>query len=100
MTSFTTHQYVIAYDVVDDLRRSRVAKTLQSYGDRVQYSVFWIEASPARVVRLRAALAQLVDDREDSVMVCDLGLASDARRGRVSYVGRARPVTPTDGIIL
>ena len=100
MMSATTRDYVIAYDVVDDVRRIRVAKTLQSYGDRVQYSVFWVEASPAKLVRLRAALAQLVDAHQDSVLFCDLGLASDKRPGRFSYLGRARPVTPTEGIIL
>lgn len=32
--------YLIAYDVKDDRRRSHVAKLLQSYGERMQYSVF------------------------------------------------------------
>jgi len=29
-------RYLIAYDVADDLRRTKVAKKLESYGDRVQ----------------------------------------------------------------
>lgn len=32
--------YLISYDIPDDRRRVRVAKTLKDYGDRVQYSVF------------------------------------------------------------
>ena len=31
---------VVAYDIPDDRRRTRVAKVLEDYGDRVQYSVF------------------------------------------------------------
>lgn len=31
---------VVAYDIIDDKRRNRVAKTMEDYGTRVQYSVF------------------------------------------------------------
>lgn len=95
------HRYVIAYDVVDDARRVRVAKKLQAYGDRVQFSVFWVAISPAKLVRLKAALAGLIDRNEDSVLLCDLGPASsDPGRDQVSYLGCARPVTPSQGVIL
>jgi CRISPR-associated protein Cas2 len=50
------HRFLIAYDIVSDHRRNRIAHTLESYGDRIQYSVFIVDAKPAKIVRLRAAL--------------------------------------------
>ncbi len=100
MTAGSAHRYVIAYDVVDDARRVRVAKKLQAYGDRVQFSVFWVAVSPAKLVRLKAALTALIDQNEDSVLMCDLGPASGPGLDQVTYLGSARPVTPSQGFIL
>jgi CRISPR-associated protein Cas2 len=35
-----TYFVVVSYDITDDKRRVRMAKTLLGYGQRVQYSVF------------------------------------------------------------
>ncbi|MEW6376162.1 MAG: CRISPR-associated endonuclease Cas2, partial [Thermodesulfobacteriota bacterium] len=32
--------YVVSYDIPDDQRRIKIAKILEDFGDRVQYSVF------------------------------------------------------------
>jgi len=41
-------RYLIVYDTSDDVRRTKVAKKLESYGDRVQYSVSsWIPELPS-----------------------------------------------------
>ncbi|MCA9742068.1 CRISPR-associated endonuclease Cas2, partial [candidate division KSB1 bacterium] len=31
---------LVSYDIVDDKQRTKLAKRLQNYGQRVQYSVF------------------------------------------------------------
>ena len=41
---------LIAYDIPDDRRRSRAARVLEGFGDRVQYSVFVVDALPAQFV--------------------------------------------------
>lgn len=48
MTSNDQHRYLVAYDIVDDRRRTKIAKVLESYGDRIQYSVFVVDIKPAR----------------------------------------------------
>jgi len=96
----SVHNYLIAYDVVDDIRRTRVAKKLQTYGDRIQFSVFWITISQAKFLRLKTALAELIDRKKDSILLCDLGPTTTTGLDRVSYIGCTRPVTPTHGIIL
>ncbi len=93
MSADSVHRFIVAYDVGLDAGRSRVAKTLESYGDRIQYSVFIIDAKPAKVVRLRAAIRSHIDVHSDSVLICDLGpLGHDGLR-RISYIGRERTVT-------
>ena len=88
---------LIAYDVPSDRRRAKLAKLILSYGDRIQYSVFIVDAAPAKVRRIKDEVQELIDPDEDSVLFCDLGLlarigcahslgaccsfASDARQG-------------------
>lgn len=47
---------LVAYDVPSDRRRTRVAKKLLQYGDRIQYSVFVVDAAPAKLLRMRGEL--------------------------------------------
>lgn len=96
MTADTVHRFLIAYDVGNDLRRTRVAKTLESYGDRIQYSVFLVDAKPAKLVRLRSALRSLMDLNGDRAVVCDLGPLSYEGQRRLEFIGD-RPTYATDG---
>lgn len=99
MTNEGTRRYVIAYDVHDDRRRSRVAKKLESYGDRVQFSVFVVEVRAARFERLRAALVNLIEPYEDSVLFCDMGPLAASLDTRFTYLGQSRPLTGNSAII-
>jgi CRISPR-associated protein Cas2 len=92
-------RWLIAYDVVEDARRTRIAHRLEAHGDRVQYSVFVVDLRPARLVRLRTELAQMIDT-SDSVLVVDLGLVANLTPARFSYIGRQRPITPSGPLVL
>lgn len=94
------HRFLIAYDVADDARRNRVAKALESYGDRVQFSVFLVDVKPARLIRLRSRLIGLVDIASDSVLICDLGPVSHGGLTRISTIGLPRAVTGQGPLIL
>ncbi len=91
--SDAVHRYVIAYDIASDSRRVRVAKTLESYGDRLQYSVFLIDTKPARMVRLQSAVTAQMDLSTDSLLVCDLGPRPGLADRRLDFVGVARSFT-------
>jgi CRISPR-associated protein Cas2 len=58
---------VVAYDVVDDRRRDRVANVLLDHGVRVQYSVFECMLRRAELRDLVRTLRSLVDLAEDAV---------------------------------
>lgn len=93
-------RYLIAYDIAEDVRRTRVAKKLESYGDRVQYSVFVVDARPAKLVRLRAQLLDLIDEGTDSVLFCDLGTLRRNRDRSLDVIGRSRSITSHGPAIL
>ena len=100
MSRDAARRYLVAYDIADDRRRLRVSTKLSSHGDRVQYSVFVVDGRPAKLVRLRAVLARLIDAGLDSVLICDLGPVSVDLDRRFEVIGRRRLVNDGDVIVL
>jgi CRISPR-associated protein Cas2 len=91
---------LVAYDIVDDRRRDRVAVALQEHGERVQYSVFFVDGRPATFVRLRAVLLRLIDTNVDTVMFCDLGARDAAMRNAIRHIGTPRRLTGDDDALI
>ena len=52
--------YLISYDIAGDKLRNKVAKKLEGYGHRVQYSVFECDISNKEYGKLYAELIKLV----------------------------------------
>ena len=94
------HRFIIAYDVTDDQRRTRVAKLLESYGDRIQYSVFLVDVKMAKMVRLRTALRGCMNGDADSILLCDLGPLEHGGLKRISFVGPQRTITGQGPLVL
>lgn len=100
MTTDSARRYLIAYDIAEDRRRNRLAATLGSYGDRIQYSVFVADLKPARFVRLCTKVRELIDVKEDSVLLCDLGATNSITGAVFTFVGQQRTITSRDAIVL
>lgn len=96
----TVHRFLVCYDVADDSRRDRLARVLQTYGDRIQYSVFLVDAKPAKLVRLRAAMRRVIDPDVDSILICSLGPLADGGMRRIEFMGRERPFTGHGALIV
>ncbi len=69
---------LLSYDVdTSDLggskRLRKVAKICESYGSRVQNSVFELIIDPAQLVALKSALLSVIDCDKDSVRLYRLG---------------------------
>lgn len=100
MSSEAARRYLVAYDISGDRRRSRVARRLREFGDRVQYSVFVVDVRPARLVRLRGMLEDLIDNHVDSVLLCDLGPVTSVDHRRFEFLGCSAKITPHGPIVL
>src|SRR5579884_3247191 len=59
--------YVVAYDIPDDKRRTKVHKILLGYGTWTQYSLFECFLTRKQLVLLYAKLEKHLEPREDSV---------------------------------
>ncbi len=59
--------YVVAYDIPDDKRRTKVHKILLGYGTWTQYSLFECFLTRKQLVLLRSKLAEHLVAKEDSV---------------------------------
>jgi CRISPR-associated protein Cas2 len=62
-----TSFYVITYDIPSDRRRTKVANTLEDYGERVQYSVFEANLTARQFARLKKKLSGIIEPEEDSI---------------------------------
>ena len=72
MTKDKAVLFVVAYDISDDTRRTRVAKELENWGHRAQYSVFECDLDQGRAEVLATRLTQLTEpeDRLRMYRVC------------------------------
>lgn len=66
--------WVVAYDVSDNLRRSRVVKVIEKVGIRVNYSVFECMLTDKQLEKLQAEIANLMLPSEDTVIFYPLCL--------------------------
>ena len=62
-------QVVVAYDISNDKRRNKVAKCLQGYGERVNFSVFECILKPGPFARMKKELKGLVKRKEDNIRI-------------------------------
>ena len=60
-------QLVICYDIPETKRRTRLRKTLMSFGTPVQYSVFECDLTALQLQRLAKAVRAVIEPREDNV---------------------------------
>jgi CRISPR-associated protein Cas2 len=82
-------RYIVSYDISDPKRLRQVHKTMLGYGEPLQYSVFCCDLAPAARIMLIADLSQIIDHREDQIMLIDIGPAEGRGKQSIETVGRA-----------
>lgn len=60
--------YVVAYDVADNKRRSRVSDILEKVGLRVNYSVFECMLTEGELAELSERITKIIKTKEDTVI--------------------------------
>ena len=69
-------RYLVSYDICHPKRLRRVARVLEGFGVRLQYSVFECALDDLRLEQLKAALHPILNHDEDQVMFVSLGAAA------------------------
>lgn len=63
----------MTYDICDAKRLRRVYKTMKGFGAHLQLSVFQCELPEVDLVKMKAALVEVINHQEDHVLIVDLG---------------------------
>ncbi|MFI3157774.1 MAG: CRISPR-associated endonuclease Cas2 [Methylococcaceae bacterium] len=71
--------YLIAYDIADPKRLSRVHRTLKKQGLPVQYSVFIVAIKRKSLLRLLESIELIIQPAEDDIRCYRLPEQSDIR---------------------
>lgn len=91
-------RYIVTYDISDPKRLRRVFRTMKGYGDPLQYSVFQCDLSASERILMVEALSAIINQREDQVMLINIGPAENRGRQSVETLGRALPQGEIDRI--
>jgi len=91
-TEGDTTLYVVAYDIPDDKRRTKVHKVLRAHGAWTQYSLFECWLTRRQLIELHTKLRRHLIAERDSVRFYPLCRSC---AGKVATVGSAQPEEPT-----
>jgi len=89
--------HLVSYDIPDDRRRTKLAKVLKDFGDRVQYSVFECILDKDLLARMTARINGVIAEEEDSVRI--YSLCAGCEKG-VTVIGQGEVSQKEDVYIL
>jgi len=69
--------YIVSYDIGDPKRWRKIFRLMHGYGDWLQLSVFQCRLTRRRHAELIAILDEMIQHKEDHVVLLDLGLADE-----------------------
>ncbi len=83
-----TTLYLVAYDIANDKRRTKLHKALSGFGAWTQFSLFECHLDDKQLVALRHRVARIINPDEDNVRVYPVCAACMAK---VETYGSERP---------
>ncbi|MCL2641191.1 MAG: CRISPR-associated endonuclease Cas2 [Phycisphaerales bacterium] len=92
--------YLVCYDIRDPKRLRQVHKLMKAYGEAWQYSVFYCTLKSIDRVRLENALRELLNLKEDQVLIVDLGSNEHDARESAAVLGAALPEMDSGMIVV
>ena len=88
--------YVVAYDIPDDKRRTKIHKILRGFGQWTEFSLFECFLTKKELLQMRAKLDKYLDPRKDRVRIY---LLCDACLPRIETIGIPEPKEETSYLI-
>jgi CRISPR-associated protein Cas2 len=81
-------RFLVSYDISHPKRLRRVAKTMEGFGVRLQFSVFECVFDALRLELCKAALQKVVNHEEDQVLFVSLGPSANDASLCIDALGR------------
>lgn len=91
--------FLVCYDICDSKRLRRVHKIMKGFGESWQYSIFFCILKATDRIRLQMILEGEINQREDRVMLIELGADEAKARKRVQILGESLP-EPHENIVV
>lgn len=92
--------YLVCYDVRDDKRLRRIHRLMKAYGEPWQYSVFYCTLKAIDRVRLENAAREVLNLKEDQLLIVDLGANEEAARESATVLGPALPEQASGMVVI
>ncbi|OQZ01546.1 MAG: CRISPR-associated endonuclease Cas2 [Candidatus Brocadia sp. UTAMX2] len=89
--------YVVSYDIPDTGRRTKLAKALKDFGDRVHYSVFECMLDSNLLNKMVARIKKIVLPEDDSVRI--YAVCASCERA-IQVIGRGKITSMEDVYIV
>jgi len=93
-------KYIVAYDIGDDKRLRKVFLKMRGFGDPLQYSVFLCELSAREKAIMISELEVIINHKDDSIMIVNLGTADHEPMDRIELMGRTPPVPERKALVI
>lgn len=81
-------RYLVSYDIANPKRLRKVARTLEGFGTRLQYSVFECPLDGLRLERLKSTLWEIIHHEADQVLFVSLGPAAGDASLQIEALGQ------------
>ncbi|MDO5451146.1 MAG: CRISPR-associated endonuclease Cas2 [Akkermansia sp.] len=81
------YRYLVCYDIADSKRLRRTAKICESYGTRIQFSVFEASLDHLALARLKVELDDVLNHADDQVLFVNLGLDDSSTPFSMESIG-------------
>lgn len=91
--------YLVCYDIRHPKRLRRVHKVCKGYGEPWQFSIFFCVLKAIDRVRLQAELENVMNLKEDQVLLIDLGENEPAARNAAVSLGESLD-DPLEGTVV
>jgi len=92
--------FLVSYDICDPKRLRQVFKTMNSFGDPMQLSVFRCVLSAKEKALLIDRLDELLHHDQDQVLIVDLGPTKGRAKRAIEFLGRRSPPPSTDPLVV
>lgn len=81
-------RYLVSYDISDPKRLRRIARIIEGFGTRLQYSVFECPLDDLRLADLKSQLQPVMNHNEDQVLFVSLGPSAKNATFLIDAMGR------------
>ena len=94
------HRFLVCYDVADPRRLARTYRKMNGFGEPTQYSVFICDLSPKKRALLETALTEILNLKEDRVLIVDMGPSEGRGRESFTAMGNARELPRRSAVVI